>query len=221
MNSSLLPVLSSIEARVLGVLIEKQYTVPDIYPLTLNALISGCSQRSNRSPVMNASPADVLEAVENLKQLSLVSESSGGRAVRYAHHVERELKLPFQSVALIAMLILRGPQTAGELRIHCGRLHKFADISSVEAFLEELAEAGKDRSLVMKLPRKPGSRENRWMHLLSENPDDKEFSDIPSKTDTNSVVSYNEFDALKSEVIRLQAEVAALRKAVDCLLSQQ
>lgn len=221
MNNALFPMLSLTEVRVLGVLVEKQYTVPDTYPLTLNTLVSGCNQKSNRSPVMSVSQTDVLEAIENLKQMSLVSESCGGRVVRYAHHIERELKLPRQSIALLTMLMLRGPQTGGELRIHCERLHKFADISSVEAFLEELTGESKGRSWVIKLPRKPGSRENRWMHLLSGVPEKDQLNQLSVMVGTNTVAIYNEFDALKSEVIRLQAEVAELRKAVDFLLTQQ
>ena len=161
--------LSPVEARVLGVLVEKQRTVPDTYPLSLNTLVSGCNQKTSRDPVMEVSDAQAQQALDSLRGMNLVIESSGGRVPRYSHNFERVLQVPAQSAALLAVLMLRGPQTAGELRINCDRLHKFTDISSVEAFLNELAErpAG---ALVMELARQPGSRENRWTHLLSGTP---------------------------------------------------
>ena len=111
-----LPTLSLLETRVLGVLVEKQHTVPDTYPLTLNALVAGCNQKTSREPILNATEAEVQAVVDHLKTLSLAVESSGGRVMRYAHNAERVLAIPSQSVALVAALLLRGPQTAGELR---------------------------------------------------------------------------------------------------------
>src|SRR5262245_38529032 len=142
-----LPTLSLLETRVLGVLVEKQHTVPDTYPLTLNALVAGCNQKTSRDPVIEAGEAEVQSTIDRLKGLSLVVESSGGRVMRYAHNVGKVLNLPPQSVALVAVLFLRGPQTAGELRINSDRLHKFGDISSVEGFLDELSERGFVREL--------------------------------------------------------------------------
>src|ERR1035437_4247984 len=149
--STALPVLSLLETRVLGVLAEKQHTVPDSYPLTLNVLVSGCNQKSSRDPVIEASEAEVAVALDSLRALSLILETSGGRASRYGHNIERVLHIPTQSTALLTMLMLRGPQTAGELRINCERLHKFADISSVESFLVELAERAAG-GLAMEVP---------------------------------------------------------------------
>jgi len=153
-----IPELSTIEVRVLGTLAEKARTVPDSYPLTLNALVSGCNQKTSRDPVMEVSDAQAQQALDSLRSMNLVIESSGGRVPRYSHNFERVLQVPAQSAALLAVLMLRGPQTAGELRINCDRLHKFTDISSVEGFLHELAErpAG---ALVVELARQPGSRE--------------------------------------------------------------
>ena len=147
-----LPPLSLLEARVLGVLAEKQHTVPDTYPLTLNALTAGCNQKSSRDPVLNASEAEVQIAVDRLKALALIVESSGGRVMRYAHNIERVLEIPSQAVALLAMLMLRGTQTVGELRINCERLHAFADVFAVDGFLRELAGREPD-PLVAELPR--------------------------------------------------------------------
>src|SRR3954470_5131680 len=118
-----LPALSLLETRVLGTLVEKAHTVPDTYPLSLNALVSGCNQKTSRSPVMEATEAEVQEAIDNLKRLNLVMETSGGRVARYSHNLERVLQVPSQSAALLTVLMLRGPQTAGELRIATERLH--------------------------------------------------------------------------------------------------
>ncbi|HVK33982.1 MAG TPA: YceH family protein [Burkholderiaceae bacterium] len=156
--------LTLLEARVLGVLVEKQATVPDTYPLSLNALVAGCNQKTAREPVMNAGDAEVLAAIEGLKALSLVFETSGSRVVKFEHNAARALGVPSQAAALLATLTLRGPQTAAELRLHSERLHRFADVSSVEGFLDELA--AKEPPRVVKLPRAPGEREARWAQLL-------------------------------------------------------
>ena len=160
--------LTPLEARVLGVLVEKQHTVPDTYPLSLNALQSGCNQKTARVPVMEASDADLLGVIDSLKHLHLLFEASGSRVARYEHNVGRVLGVPSQSVALLAVLMLRGPQTAAELRLNCERLHRFADISAVEGFLDELAS--KPPVKVVKLARAPGEREARWAHLLCGEP---------------------------------------------------
>jgi uncharacterized protein YceH (UPF0502 family) len=217
---STLPVLSLLETRVLGVLAEKQRTVPDSYPLTLNALISGCNQKSSRDPVIEASESEIAVALDSLRALSLIVETSGGRASRYGHNIERVLHIPTQSTALLTLLMLRGPQTAGELRINCERLHKFADISSVEAFLVELAEreAG---GLVVELPRQPGSRENRWMHLLSGAPAIEERVSAGGVYATPAGdVTVGEIAALKANVARLEAEVSELRTLVEKLYAE-
>ena len=218
--SSALPILSLLETRVLGVLAEKQHTVPDSYPLTLNALLSGCNQKSSRDPVIEASESEVAVALDSLRALSLIVETSGGRASRYGHNIERVLHIPSQSTALLTMLMLRGPQTAGELRINCDRLHKFADIASVESFLVELAERAAG-GLVVELPRQPGSRENRWVHLLSGAPA------IEERVSAGAVsamppgdVTVGEISALKANVARLEAEVSELRTRMDRLCTE-
>ncbi|PND39589.1 DUF480 domain-containing protein [Paucibacter aquatile] len=163
--------LSALEARVLAVLVEKESTVPDSYPLSLNALTLGCNQKTARDPVMNASEADVLLALEELKAMHLVNSVSGSRVVRFEHNGARGLGVPGAGLALLTLLMLRGPQTTAELRLHTERLHRFADVSSVEGFLEELAEATDKRpAFVVKLARAPGARESRWAHLLCGEP---------------------------------------------------
>ncbi len=204
-----LPALSLLEARVLGVLAEKQHTVPDAYPLTLNALVAGCNQKTSRHPILDASEAEAQAALDHLKSLSLVVESSGGRVMRYAHNTSRVLGVPPQSVALLATLMLRGPQTAGELRINCERLHAFSDISAVEAFLEELSSRP-GGPLVRELPRQPGARETRWTHLLSGEPAATSAASPGEPVQRDA--SLGEIAALKANVDRLESEVADLRE---------
>ena len=220
MNHSSLPELSLLEMRVLGVLSEKQRTVPDTYPLTLNTLVAGCNQKSSRNPVINASQSEIQEAIDNLKFLSFVIESSGGRTVRYAHNIERVLQIPTQSAALLTILMLRGPQTTGELRINSERLHKFADISSVESFLHELSERSVG-SLVRELPRLPGARENRWMHLLSGEPEIAVDETIDSPVvRSEQINAASEIAELKAKVVALETEVNVLRKIVTNVCEQ-
>ncbi len=204
--------LSLLETRVLGTLAEKQRTVPDTYPLSLNALAAGCNQKTSRHPVLEAGEPEILLALENLKELGLVSEVSGGRVVRFTHHLEKVLGVPTQASALLTVLMLRGPQTAGELRLNCERLHRFADISSVEAFLEELA-ARAGGALVVELPRLSGARENRWAHLPSGQP----AGESGAAGRVTAASSGQEIDELRSRVESLEAEVAALREIVDRL----
>ncbi|MDD2924898.1 YceH family protein, partial [Rhodoferax sp.] len=156
--------LTPIEARVLGTLMEKARTVPDSYPLSLNALTLGCNQKSSRDPVMNLSEAEVIEALQQLKERHLVREASGSRVIRFEHNAQRGIGVPEQSAVLLGMLMLRGPQTAAELRLNTERWYKFADISSVEGFLEELQDRAEDKGgpLAVKLARAPGAREQRW-----------------------------------------------------------
>lgn len=217
MTAPRLPVLSLLETRVLGVLCEKQHTVPDTYPLSLNALVAGCNQKTSRHPIIEVTEADVLSAIDNLKGPALIIETSGGRVTRYAHNMERALRLPSQSIALLTALMLRGPQTAGELRSNSERLHRFADISAVEGFLQELAERP-EGALVVELPRQPGSREKRWAHLLSGTPAIEEtLSAAPSANEPAADISVGEIAALKAKVARLEEEVNALKDLVGKL----
>jgi uncharacterized protein YceH (UPF0502 family) len=195
---------------VLGVLVEKQHTVPDSYPLSLNALTLGCNQKTGRSPVMNATEAEVLTAVDGLKRLSLVMEGSSSRVPRFEHNMNRVLGLPSQSAALLTTLLLRGPQTAAELRLNSARLHGFADISSVEAFLDELA--GNDPPRVVRLPRTPGEREHRWTHLLCGEVSVSELAQSGSGDD--EAVPLSAFEAVKAEQKRLADEVSRLQAVV-------
>lgn len=211
--------LSLLEARVLGVLVEKSRTVPDSYPLSLNALTLGCNQKTARDPVLSALEAEVQDAVDALKSLSLAFEASGSRVTRFEHNMARVLALPSQSVALLAVLMLRGPQTASELRTNCERLHRFADLSSVEAFLVELAErpAEKGGALVVKLPRAPGAREPRWAHLLCGA---VEAATATLAVDAQDFVAASEIAALRANQTAMQAELTQLRALVERLYAE-
>ena len=209
--------LTPLEARVLGVLVEKQHTVPDTYPLSLNALVAGCNQKTARDPVINATDAEVLTAVDGLKSLSLVFEGSGSRVVKFEHNLPRVFNVPAASAALLTVLMLRGPQTSAELRLNCERLHRFADISSVEGFLEEMAT--KEPPRVLKLPRAPGAREPRWVHLLCGEPDLSSMAAASAQTGEVGV-SAGEIAALKAEQARLADELAELRALVQRLAGE-
>jgi uncharacterized protein YceH (UPF0502 family) len=203
--------LTALQARIVGVLVEKQHTVPDTYPLSLNALVAGCNQKNARDPVMETTEAEVRAALDELRQRLLVIESSGARVTRYEHNLGRALKIPAQAEALLATLLLRGAQTASELRIASERLHRFADTGSVEVFLEELAARPADRggALALKLPRRPGEREARWAHLLCGAP--------PAGVAAADAVPAAQPAGLAADVAALRAEVEALRAEVAAL----
>ena len=211
--------LSLLEARVLGVLIEKAHTVPDSYPLSLNSLTLGCNQKTARDPVLGATESEVQGAVDALKGLNLAFEASGSRVSRYEHNMGRTMGLPSASVALLATLVLRGPQTVSELRTNADRLHRFADLSSVEAFLEELAErsAEKGGPLVVKLPRAPGAREPRWAHLLCGSID---VSALPVAAESADFVAVSEVVSLKAQQAAMQQELTLLRALVERLYDE-
>jgi len=208
--------LTAAEARVLGTLMEKARTVPDSYPMTLHALVAGCNQKSSREPITNLSDAQVQEALDGLKRRSLAFTSRGSRTDRWEHNFQRAMVVPEQSAVLLGLLMLRGPQTAGELRIHSERWYRFADISSVEAFLDELANRSDEKGgpLVVQLPRAPGSRENRWAHLLC-GPVDASMADaqMPAAPAVGA-------GALADRVATLETQVAELRMQVQDLLDQ-
>ena len=203
--------LTPLEARVLGVLVEKHVTVPDTYPLSLNTLVAGCNQKTTRDPVLAATDAEVLSAVDGLKSMSLVFEGSSTRVTRYEHNAGRGLNVPAPAVALLTVLMLRGPQTSAELRANVERLHRFADIAAVEATLTELAERFPPRTLL--LPRAPGAREPRWAHLLCGEVQMTAPREQHGNSDADAV-SVGELVALKSELTRQANELVALRALV-------
>ncbi|RYF15505.1 MAG: DUF480 domain-containing protein [Comamonadaceae bacterium] len=206
--------LSPNEARVLGTLMEKARTVPDSYPMTLNAIVAGCNQKSSREPITNLGDAEVQEALDGLKRRSLAFTSRGTRTDRWEHNFQRAMVVPEQSAVLLGLLMLRGPQTAGELRTHSERWYRFADISSVEGFLEEMRERTEEKGgpLVVQLPRAPGSREARWAHLLCG---PVEAGAAP-EAETPPVSA----GGLAARVSVLESEVAQLRAQLQDLSAQ-
>jgi uncharacterized protein YceH (UPF0502 family) len=211
-------VLTAIEARVLATLMEKARTVPDSYPLSLNALQLGCNQKSSRDPVMDLSEADITRALEALRERNLVREASGARVPRFEHNFQRGVGVFEQAAVLLGLLMLRGPQTAAELRLNAERWYRFADISSVEGFLEELQDRSEEKGgpLAVKLPRAPGAREQRWAHLLC-GPVDMESV---AQTSATGVPVAQSSAALAERVTQLEQEVASLRQTVAALCKE-
>jgi uncharacterized protein YceH (UPF0502 family) len=215
-----LPPLSLLETRVLGVLVEKEKTVPDTYPLSLNALTAGCNQKNNRNPVIEASDAEVQAVVDGLRAHTLVIETSGARVTRYSHNIGRVLRVPDQAVALLAVLLLRGPQTAAELRTATERMHRFADVSSVEAFLDELARRAVEVGgpLVVKLARAPGEREARWAHLLSGPVESRTVAAPGDALATD--LTLGEIGALRAHQAKMAGEISELRAKLERLAAE-
>ena len=209
-------ILTLIEARVLGTLMEKARTVPDSYPLSLNSLLIGCNQKTTRDPLMELDEAQVATALDELKSAGLVRESTGGRTTRYEHNFQRGIGVFEQAAVLLGLLMLRGPQTAGELRLNTERWYKFADISSVEGFLEELQDRSAEKGcpLVVKLARAPGAREQRWAHLLC-GPVDATQTGV-GHTGRSLEGAGNTAERIE----KLEAEVAQLRDTVQKLCSE-
>lgn len=206
MDQPALPVLTPLEARLLGVLIEKEKTTPDAYPLTLNGLAAGCNQKTSRDPVMTVGESEIQAALEDLRARLLVLETYGasGRVLRYAHNFGKCYGLPAASVALLATLMLRGAQTVSELRANSERLYRLDDASTVEAYLAELGERASG-ALVRRQPKQPGSREHRWAHLLC--------GDTPAPAAEQDQQTGNlelRVEQLEREVGELRAELRAL-----------
>ena len=216
-----LPYLTAIQARVLGTLMEKARTVPDSYPLTLNSLLLGCNQKNSRFPSMELTEADVFSALAAMKSIAneaqqpMVRELSGSRSTRFEHNFQRAVGVPEQSAVILGLLILRGPQTSGELRINSERWYKFADISSVEGFLEELQDRSlsKGGPLVQKLPRAPGAREQRWTHLMCGPVD---LTLLATENEAQELAA-NEGSVIHQRISALEHEVTHLRQIVENL----
>jgi uncharacterized protein YceH (UPF0502 family) len=215
--------LTPVEARVLACLCEKEAATPDNYPLTLNALVAACNQKSNRDPVMQLDATDVVRALDSLRDRQLVWEAmvAGSRVPKYQHRFRDRLNLSECQLALLCELILRGPQTPGELRTHASRLAPFESIAAVQAVLDELA-ARDDGPFVVLLPREPGKREQRHAHLLCGPVDIPEPSvTAPAEPAREAVRKEDErLETLESRVLELQQEVAALRERLETFTRQ-
>lgn len=205
--------LSTAEVRVLGCLIEKEATTPDSYPLTLNSLTNACNQKSNRDPVLQLSEADVMEAAESLLSQGLVMSPSvgGGRVVKYAHRLKGrlrdELNFTQAELAVLGVLFVRGAQTVGELRTRSARIHAFANLEAIQETLHQL-ETREDGPYCRALPRLPGQKEGRIVHL---------FADIEEAVDASTVVVPDQSGADEERIAELETQVAALKNQLEAV----
>jgi uncharacterized protein YceH (UPF0502 family) len=207
-NDKELPVLKAEEIRVLGALIEKSKTTPDYYPMTINALTAACNQKTSRKPVVDYSEETVINAVHSLKSRSLVSTAVGGtsRAVKYKHNFTTVYPLSNAELAIMCLLFLRGAQTPGELNTNSGRLHEFVSLEGVHDALNKLMEAG----FVKELPKRPGQKEARFIHLLSDVIADDESEDEVARTGGNS--------SIEMRLSAVESELAELKELVNKLI---
>ena len=209
-----------IEARVVGCLVEKDLATPEYYPLTLNALTNACNQKSNRDPVMLLEETDVVRALDSLRQKQMAHQSAEGvRAAKYCHNLEAVLNLDPEDMAILAELLLRGPQTVGELRNRAERMHEVGDLQAVEELLQNLLE--RDEPLVMRLPRQPGRKEQRFTHLLSGVPEIDETSTLPTEPARVKLAAENDrITKLEEEIISLRSELDEIRSQLQAFQSQ-
>ncbi|ABZ76366.1 protein of unknown function DUF480 [Shewanella halifaxensis HAW-EB4] len=209
------------EARVIGVLLEKEITTPEQYPLSLNSLTSGCNQKTSREPVLSLSESEVQNTLDDLTKKRLISEQSGfgSRVVKYKHRFCNtefsDLQLKSSELAVVCLLLLRGPQTPGELRTRSNRLHEFHDVSEVEATLNELQR--RESPLVMLLAKEPGKREARYRQLFTE-VDDTEIQSTPAQSTEYSITQHA--SGLEARVNTLEQQVAELTEQIKHLLDR-
>lgn len=209
--------LSPAEARVLGSLIEKEVTTPDYYPLSLNALINACNQRSNREPVMDLDEEEVRQALHGLEEQQLAGPARGadGRVTKYEHWLGEAFNFSRAETALLCVLLLRGPQTPGELRGRTERLHRFVEIADVIAGLQKLME--REPALVAVLPRQPGTKESRYAHLLSGVLESLPIAAAEPASSGDAPAHQERIAQLESTVAELQKQIAALQQKIDSL----
>ena len=209
-----LPTLDDAELRVLGSLMEKSRTTPDYYPMTVNSLIAACNQKTSRNPVVQYNEETVVLALNTLKKRGLVSTATGGtdRVVKYKHNFAIVYPVIPSQVAIICLLILRGPQTPGELNTNSGRLYEFESIEDVQDLLTELSSG--DHPFIKQLPRRPGQKEQRYVHLLGGSADwsDENAFEEPARISSGG--------GLEARVAKLERELAELREAFDKLMKE-
>ena len=208
-----LPILNAEEIRVLGCLMEKSKTTPDYYPMTINSLTTACNQKTSRKPVVQYDDDTVAQALNTLKKRGLISTATGGsiRSIKYKHNFAIVFPVLPSEVAIICLLMLRGPQTPGELNTNSGRLHEFESIEEVQEVLERLSS--EEMPFLMQLPRRPGQKEVRYAHLLAGVP---EITD----DDEEEEVHTRNTGGLEARVTKLETELAELREAFDKLMKE-
>jgi len=217
--------LTALEARVVGSLIEKELTTPDQYPLTLNALTAACNQKSNRDPVLELSTSEVQDVLDGLMKKHVVTDRSGGIGGRVTRYRQRlcntqfgNLTLSPREIAVICELLLRGPQTPGELRSRANRMAPLRDVEEVDEVLEGLA--AREDPLVAQLPREPGRRESRWMQLFTGDAP-PEAQHAPEPAAVRAAPREERLDGLEARIDAMQCELDALRRRLDAFLDQQ
>ena len=214
-------ILSEVETRVLGSLVEKELTTPDYYPLSLNALVNACNQKSNRDPVMNLDENAVSLALRRLEKEGLAGPADGmdNRVTKFEHRLQEAFNFDRREIAILCELLLRGPQTPGELRSRAERMHRFDDLGQVQSTLQRLAQ--REPPVVKMLPRQPGTKEARYAHLLSgdvhiQAPEAREAAFTHSSADGERIARLeNEVAALQNEVANLKQQLAAFRKQFE------
>ena len=194
--------LSAMEARVLGALIEKEINTPEYYPLSLNALIAACNQKSSREPVMELSEEEVRSSLRHLEDIGYTSTAHDSRVLKFEHRVRTVLNLRRDETAVLCLLLLRGPQTPGELRTRADRMYTFDDLAAVQSTLTRMVE--RETPLAVLLPRQPGAREARYAHLLCGMPETSEVA-APAKASSPS-----RLEELEASIAALEARVAEL-----------
>lgn len=206
--------LNSAELRVLGSLMEKESTTPEYYPLTLNSLMAACNQKTNRWPVTALDEADIAEAIQGLRNRRFAAEISGAgmRVPKYAQRFTETLNMGRREAAVLCVLMLRGPETTGELKARTERMHAFADLEEIETVLQKLVATG----MVVRMGRQPGQKEARFMHLLGGQVTAEQFSSIPQPEMANSTA--DRLGLLEAEVSRLREEVGDLRRRLEAVL---
>ncbi len=204
--------LSEIETRVLGALVEKELTTPEYYPLSLNALVNACNQKSNRDPVMNLDEDAVREAVHSLDKKGLAGHADNmvSRVSKYEHRLQEAYNFTRHEIAILAELLLRGPQTPGELRSRADRMHKFDDLGIAQSTLQRLMK--REPPLVTVLPRQPGTKEARYAHLMSGDVEIPPQESSPEGPLASSANGRDRFARLEEQVEALQSEIADLKK---------
>jgi len=208
-----LPILDAIELRVLGSLIEKSRATPDYYPMTVNAIALACNQKTSRKPVVSYDDETVMEALNTLKRRGLVSTATGGssRAIKYKHNLAIVYPLIPSELAIMCLLMLRGPQTPGEINTNAGRLYEFESIEEVQEMLEKLA--GGETPFVLQLPKRPGQKEARYAHLLAGEPEVSEEDDDDQSTGRSN-------SGLEARLAKVEQELAELKEAFDKLMKE-
>ncbi len=208
-------ILNETEARILGSLVEKQLTTPEYYPLTLNSLVTACNQKNNREPVMSLTEPDVSRAIEALRDRNLVYVFYGStsRVPKYKHMLPSVYELEPDETAIVAVLLLRGPQTLGELRERTGRMHEFANLGEVQETLDRLMR--RDEPLLVRLPVQPGRKEARFAHLLSGEIDVDALAAAQPTRVAQSAVAADRIGKLEDEVIELRSEMESLKATFE------